>query len=127
MVGVVHFNWSGKIVPRFIGPFPITKRIGFLAYHLLLSAQFSVIHDMFHASSFYGNALGIPVFILEPGIIEEIKVSSDLTLSKHVPACSFMLFMVNFLFQISSSCVDIFLWLLPFAHLFLKIARTQFL
>ena len=81
MKGVVRFSRSGKLVPRYIGPFPITERIGFLAYRLLLPAQFSVIHDVFHAPFFYGNALGIPIFILEPGIIEEIEVSPDLTVS----------------------------------------------
>ena len=31
MIGVVRFSRSGKLVPRYIGPFPITERISFLA------------------------------------------------------------------------------------------------
>jgi hypothetical protein len=99
MKGVVRFSRSGKLVPRYIGPFPITERIGFLAYRLLLPAQFSVIHDVFHAPSFYENAFGISIFILEPGIVKEIEASPDLTLSEHLQAFSFLLYMVNFLFS----------------------------
>ena len=73
MIGVVRFSWSGRLVPRYIGPFPITERIGFLAYRLLLPAQFSVIHDVFHASSFYGNALGIPILFLSPVLLKKLK------------------------------------------------------
>ena len=47
--------------------------------------------------------------------------------SNHDQAFSIMLFMVNFLLRISSSCDDMLLWLLPFTRLFLMIARTQFL
>ena len=83
MKGVVHFSRSGKLAPRYIDPFPITERVGSVAYRLLLPAQFSVIHDVFHASFFYGNALGIPIFILEPGVIVEIEVSPDLIYEQH--------------------------------------------
>ena len=38
MMGVVRFSRSGKLAPRYIGPFPITECIGSVAYHLLLPA-----------------------------------------------------------------------------------------
>ena len=50
MKGVVRFSRSGKLAPRYIGPFPITERIGFVAYRFLLPAQFSAMHDVFHVS-----------------------------------------------------------------------------
>lgn len=49
MKGVVRFSRSGKLT-RYIGQFPITERIGSVAYRLLLPAQFSAIHDVFHVS-----------------------------------------------------------------------------
>ena len=50
MKGVVRFSRSGKLAPRYIGPFPITERIGSMAYRLLLPAQFSAFHNIFHVS-----------------------------------------------------------------------------
>ena len=50
MKGVVRLSRSGKLAPRYIGPFPITERIGSMAYRLLLPAQFSAMHDVFHVS-----------------------------------------------------------------------------
>ena len=78
MKGVVHFNQSGKLAPRYIGPFPITERIGSVAYRLLLPAQFSAIHDVFHVSQLR-KCLRDSNSILEPGIMEEIEVSPSLT------------------------------------------------
>ena len=37
----------------------------------------------FSTSLYYGNTLGILIFILEPGIIEEIEVSPNLTYEQH--------------------------------------------
>lgn len=46
MKGLVRFSQSGKLAPRYNGQFPITECIGFMAYRLLLPAQFSAIHDV---------------------------------------------------------------------------------
>ena len=40
MKGVVRFSRSGKLAPRYIGPFPITERIGSMAYRLLTGSIF---------------------------------------------------------------------------------------
>jgi hypothetical protein len=32
--GIVHFGIKGKLSPRYIGPYLITARVGFLTYHL---------------------------------------------------------------------------------------------
>lgn len=82
MKGVVRFSRSGKLAPRYIGPFSITERIGSVAYCLLLSAQFSAIHDVFHVSQLR-KCLRDSDSILEPGVVEEIEVSPNLTYEQH--------------------------------------------
>ncbi|XP_071714748.1 uncharacterized protein [Rutidosis leptorrhynchoides] len=47
----VHFGKSGKLSPRYIGPFEITERIGPAAYRLKLPQELSEIHDTFHVSN----------------------------------------------------------------------------
>jgi len=41
-------NGTPKLLPRWIGPFPIKERIGDQAYRLELPASLSRIHDVFH-------------------------------------------------------------------------------
>ena len=82
MKGVVRFNRSGKLAPRNIGPFPITERIGSVAYRLLLPTQFSAIHDVFHVSQLR-KCLRDSDSILEPSVIEEIEISPNLTYEQH--------------------------------------------
>ena len=48
--GVVRFVKSGKLGPRYIGPFEITERIGKVAYRLKLSENLQGVHDVFHVS-----------------------------------------------------------------------------
>ena len=48
--GLMRFGKSGKLSPRFIGPFEILERIGEVAYRLALPPQLSGVHDMFHVS-----------------------------------------------------------------------------
>ncbi|GJU74805.1 putative reverse transcriptase domain-containing protein [Tanacetum coccineum] len=46
--GVVCFRKKGKLTPRFVGPFEITKRIGPVAYRLRLAEELNGVHDTFH-------------------------------------------------------------------------------
>ena len=46
----MRFGKSGKLSPRFIGPFEILERIGEAAYRLALPPQLSGVHDVFHVS-----------------------------------------------------------------------------
>jgi hypothetical protein len=48
--GTHRFWVHGKLTSRYIGPYPILKRIGDVAYKLELSEQLSDVHDMFHIS-----------------------------------------------------------------------------
>ncbi|GJX79477.1 hypothetical protein Tco_0327626 [Tanacetum coccineum] len=49
--GVVHFGKKGELAPRYIGPFKILERIGFVAYRLILPEELSGVHDTFHVSN----------------------------------------------------------------------------
>jgi len=47
---MLKFGMKGKLAPRYIQPFKVTKRIGLVAYKLVLSLYLAKIHDIFHAS-----------------------------------------------------------------------------
>ncbi|GJT65309.1 putative reverse transcriptase domain-containing protein [Tanacetum coccineum] len=48
---VVRFGKKGKLAPRFVGPFEITKRIGSVAYRLRLSEELNGVHGTLHVSN----------------------------------------------------------------------------
>ena len=48
--GVIRFRTSGKLKPRFIGPFQILDRIGSCAYRLALPPSLDGVHNVFHVS-----------------------------------------------------------------------------
>ncbi|WVZ75845.1 hypothetical protein U9M48_023869 [Paspalum notatum var. saurae] len=48
--GTKRFHTRGKLAPRYIGPFRITKRVGDLAYELELPEHLSGVHPVFHVS-----------------------------------------------------------------------------
>jgi hypothetical protein len=47
---VLRFGLKGKLAPRYVGPFEVTKKIGPMAYRLALPPHLAKIHDMFHVS-----------------------------------------------------------------------------
>ena len=47
---VLRFGKKGKLSPRFIGPYEITKRVGPVAYRLALPPELDKIHNVFHVS-----------------------------------------------------------------------------
>ncbi|GKE05038.1 hypothetical protein Tco_1397056, partial [Tanacetum coccineum] len=49
--GVVRFGKKGKLAPRFVGPFKITKRVGPVSYRLRLPEELNGGHDTFHVSN----------------------------------------------------------------------------
>ena len=48
--GVIRFGKRGKLSPRYIGPFEVLKRVGVVAYRLVLPPSFSSVHEVFHVS-----------------------------------------------------------------------------
>jgi hypothetical protein len=48
--GTRRFRVRGKLAPRYIGPYPVIKRIGAVSYKIKLSEQLSDVHNVFHVS-----------------------------------------------------------------------------
>jgi hypothetical protein len=47
---VQRFGIKGKLAPRYVGPFEITKACGLVAYRIRLPSQLAAIHDVIHIS-----------------------------------------------------------------------------
>ncbi|GKB89383.1 hypothetical protein Tco_0961655 [Tanacetum coccineum] len=79
--GVVRFGKKGKLAPRFVGPFEITKRIGPVAYRLRLPGELNGVHDMFYVSNLK-KCLADPTLQVP---LDEIKVDAKLNfVEEHV-------------------------------------------
>ncbi|GJY15059.1 putative reverse transcriptase domain-containing protein [Tanacetum coccineum] len=72
--GVVRFGKKGKLAPRFVGPFEITKRIGPVAYRLRLPEELNSVHDTFHVSNLR-KCLADPTLQIP---LDEIRVNAKL-------------------------------------------------
>ena len=48
--GVIRFGCSGKMSPRYIGPFDIIERVREVAYRVALPPVLDGVHDVFHIS-----------------------------------------------------------------------------
>ncbi|GJS32706.1 hypothetical protein Tco_0531088 [Tanacetum coccineum] len=76
--GVVHFGKKGKMTPRFVGPFEITKRIELVAYRLRLPKGLNGVHDTFHMSNLKKCLAGPTLQVL----LDEIQVDAKLNFMK---------------------------------------------
>jgi hypothetical protein len=45
-----RFHVRGKLSPRYVGPYPIVKRVGKVAYKLELPPELTGVHPVFHVS-----------------------------------------------------------------------------
>ncbi|KAK1427857.1 hypothetical protein QVD17_16555 [Tagetes erecta] len=72
--GVIRFGKRGKLNPRYIGSFKITKRVGPVAYELDLPDELSGVHNVFHVSNLKkclaDESLAVP--------LEELQVDEKL-------------------------------------------------
>ena len=79
--GVICFRKTGKLAPRFIGPFPILERIGTLAYRVQLPDWLPGVHDVFHVSQLRKH-------VHDPDLIEDelnqqvLDIAPNLTVRK---------------------------------------------
>ena len=46
--GIARFGKAGKLSLRYIGPYPITQRVGEVAYQLELPTELQRVHNVFH-------------------------------------------------------------------------------
>jgi hypothetical protein len=77
--GMRRFKVKGKLVPRFIGPFMIFRRVGEMAYQLELHDNLSDVHNVFHVSQLK-KCLRVPE---EQLLMEELSVQGDLTYTEY--------------------------------------------
>ncbi|WVZ93396.1 hypothetical protein U9M48_039378 [Paspalum notatum var. saurae] len=79
MKGVHRFGVKGKLAPRYVGPFKITKRCGPVAYRLELPPHLAAVHDVFHVSQLK-KCLRVPEEAVDKS---QIQVKPDLTYEEH--------------------------------------------
>ncbi|KAD4586096.1 hypothetical protein E3N88_23697 [Mikania micrantha] len=72
--GVIRFGKRGKLNPRYIGPFEITKRIGPVTYELNLPVELSSVHNVFHISNLK-KCLSDETLVIP---LEEIQIDEQL-------------------------------------------------
>ncbi|WMV45707.1 hypothetical protein MTR67_039092 [Solanum verrucosum] len=75
MKDVMRFRKKGKLSPRYIGPYRISKRVGNLAYELELPSQLATVHLVFHISM-------LKKYMGDPSIIvptKNIGIKDDLS------------------------------------------------
>jgi hypothetical protein len=79
MRGMKRFKVSGKLSPRYIGPFKILERKGEVAYQIELPDSLSDVHDVFHVSQ-----LKKCLRVTEEQLpMEELNVNEDFTYSEY--------------------------------------------
>jgi hypothetical protein len=79
MKGIKRFGVKRKLVPRYIGLFPILKECGTVAYKLDLPPSLAGVHDLFHMSQLK-KCLKALVDIVLP---EVTPLEADLSYPKH--------------------------------------------
>ena len=72
----MRFGSSGKLAPRFVGPFPNTERIGTMAYRVRLPKRLAGVHDVFHVSHLR-KCLYDSTVVVEPSELEEVEVERE--------------------------------------------------
>ncbi|WMV49795.1 hypothetical protein MTR67_043180 [Solanum verrucosum] len=75
MKGVMWFGKKGKLSPRYVGPYRISKRIGKVAYELELPQELATVHLVFHVSMLK-KCMGDPSLIIPT---EDIGIKDSLS------------------------------------------------
>ncbi|WKA07227.1 hypothetical protein VitviT2T_025077 [Vitis vinifera] len=71
--GIFRFGKKGKLAPRFVGPFQIDKRVGPVAYKLILPQQLSLVHDVFHVS-ILRKCTPDPTWVVD---LQDVQINED--------------------------------------------------
>jgi hypothetical protein len=79
MKGMKMFGVKGKLAPRYIGPFPILKKCGTVAYKLDLPLSLAGVHDIFHVSQL-NKCLKAPMDVVLPKVR---PLEADLSYPEH--------------------------------------------
>jgi hypothetical protein len=79
MKGMKRFGVEGKLAPRYIGPFPILKKCGTVAYKLDLPPSLAGVQDIFHVSQLK-KCLKAPMDVVLP---EVTSLKADLSYPEH--------------------------------------------
>jgi len=72
---VMRFGTKGKLSPRYVGPYRILKRIGKVAYELVLPAELAAVHPIFHAS-LLKKCVGDPASVM---LLESVAIKNSLS------------------------------------------------
>ncbi|WMV38974.1 hypothetical protein MTR67_032359 [Solanum verrucosum] len=75
MKGVMRFGKKGKLCPRYIRPYRISKRIRNVAYELELPQELAAVHPVFHIS-ILKKCMGDPSLIIPN---EDIGIKDNLS------------------------------------------------
>ncbi|GKF87316.1 hypothetical protein Tco_0258193, partial [Tanacetum coccineum] len=72
--GVVRFGKRNKLLPRYVGPFEVVKRVGPVDYRLCTSQELVGIHDTFHVSNLKKCLADVNLHVP----LEEVKINDKL-------------------------------------------------
>ena len=75
MKGVKRFGQKGKIIPRYVGPYKIMKRVDKVAYELEFPAELTAVHPAFHII-LLKKCVGDPASIVT---LERVAVKNSLS------------------------------------------------
>jgi hypothetical protein len=79
MKGVKRFGVKGKLVPRYIRPFPMLEKCGTVAYKHDLPPSLAGVHDIFHVSQLK-KCLKAPVDVV---LLKLTPLEADLSYPEH--------------------------------------------
>ena len=63
MKGVMRFGRKGKLIPRYIGPYKVIRRVGQVAYEVDLPRELAAVHPVFYVSTLR-KCLGDPTQVI---------------------------------------------------------------
>ena len=81
MKGIMRYGKKGKLIPRYVGPYKILKRVGKVAFELKLPAELAAVHPVFHIS-LLKKCVGDPTSIVT---LESVAMKDSLSY-EDVPA-----------------------------------------